>query len=114
MNQLCAVCMKRPATVPDRIDGRTFLVCRPCRDDEVTPAPTPTMPERVVRMVRLSPGATVEDLAMLLDDSERGHQRISTALHRASIAGMLIAVGAGKERYYHPAPKGYKTRRTNR
>lgn len=104
---LCAICAARPATVTDVLDGRLIRVCVSCVEDEVPDPPrAPTLPDRVVRAVRLSPGATVEDLALLLDDSDLGYDRVKKALHRAALAGVIRAVGDGHERFYHPATRG--------
>ncbi len=109
MSALCAICGKRPATVPDCIDGRTYLVCAPCRDGEVTATPVPSVPARVLRLVRRSPGITRDELAMVIDDSEIGRRKISDALRRARSGREVVSVGDGAEWYHYPR-RGYRTR----
>jgi hypothetical protein len=84
---LCAVCADRPATHPDLIDGRPFMVCR---GDVVLPdAPgRPKDPrlllEDVVAIVERTPGASSYEVAVWLGlaETDRQRQRVYAALSR--------------------------------
>jgi hypothetical protein len=89
---LCAVCADRPATHPDLIDGRRFMVCLSCRGDEVLPA-APGRPkdprlllEDVVAVVERAPGASSYEVAVWLGlaETDRQRQRVYAALSRLS------------------------------
>ena len=117
LGMLCAICASNPAQVPDVLDGKTVVVCIPCRDAEVAPPPpAPTVPERVLRLVQQSPGTTVDELAMVIDDSEEGRLKIQKALQRHRVADRVSQVRDGNDyRYYPVGPRlGYRTHQAGR
>jgi hypothetical protein len=111
---LCAVCAERPATHPDRIDGKPCMVCLRCRGDEATPEPSHrphhTEPRldlakvvaAVAELGRPTAQQIVEDLG--LADTRRRRQRVYTALNRLVQMGQLASTGARANRVYEVRP----------
>ena len=101
----CAHCGTRDATTLDELEnGRKVPSCAGCRDVEHPEPDRPlTTGERVLRLVRMNPGAELNELAQAMgEDDEMGRARISAALSRAVRQGLVKGEGGRCERMYYP------------
>lgn len=100
----CAHCGVRDATAYDKLENGTLVPsCDGCMAAAADPPPPVTTGERVFNMVRMSPGADVNELALAMgEDDELGRARISAALSRAVRCGLIRAEGQRCERLYYP------------
>jgi DNA-binding transcriptional ArsR family regulator len=112
---LCAVCADLPATHPDLIDGRPYMVCLSCRGDETSPPRTePQAPpeprlllEDVVAVVAEMPGATSIEVAARLGlaGTHRQRHRVWAAISRLVGMGQVVRAGmSGRAPRYEAVP----------
>lgn len=100
----CAHCGVRPATCIDESDGRRVLSCFECRDEATPEPPVPTIGDRAMRMLKISPGLDIATLSSALgDSSEEGKARVCAAVNRLVHAGRVRRDGPKNERIYYPA-----------
>ncbi len=101
----CAICGVRDATTRDEVDGREVAACASCTAEVADPTPPASTGERVVRMLQMSPGMDLHELAEALGETdEMAKARVSAALSRAVRLGLCRAEGPRCEKLYYPTP----------
>jgi len=107
-SNICAHCVRRPATAVEEIDGRRINVCHECHHltPLPEPPPPPTLRDRLLRAIRFNPGGSQWELMEFMGASDADADRIATLLRRLRIAGVVVAEGRIGARGYSLAKGG--------